>query len=251
MTSGDQQPETPDVVLRRVAKHLAPRSLSRMIDHPVDAALSEFRFTWDDNQSTRGMLQQAARLLGSIQAHFDSSFVNEVLEAEWIKDEAYHVLDQNYEGDHGCGFSAAVFDMVSTPRVLRPGIDTVLIGLGDAIKARWRQRWTDHVLSSELSSRPFAERRRIASLILDRWSRDLPEEIACGSPGKWAGELPGLVLLLMDNIAVRETIFDPAEEATPLGTTRSSQRPVGVRREPMVTACISRYASCGPEEGVS
>ena len=125
-----------------------PRTLSRMIDLPVDTALAEFRFTWLDEQSTRGMLQHSARLLELIQSHFTPSGASVLLEPECIKDEAYHALDQGYESDHGRGFSAAVFEMVATPRVLRPGIDTVLIRLGEAIKTRLRQRWTDYVLSS-------------------------------------------------------------------------------------------------------
>ena len=148
-------------------------------------------FVWDDGHPIDH--PHFHRVLAGFVAHVYAQGLpcRRRLSPSQARDEAVALLEYGYKGTCENGYFAAVLD---AGRAQPNGVEVVLVQLGEAIKAGWRQMHVRWVFAKFLDPSDWPLCCEIASVLLERLRICLPEEISHWQPAQFVDEIPELLM---------------------------------------------------------
>jgi len=176
MTSSSRPCQQAARVVETICSRLDENLIAQLVDEPIDRAVQSFRFWWEPPFDPVPF----HRLIGRLVAHLHryDSLTRTLAPSESMADEAVDLLAQHYQGAYEPGYDGALLDTVFQPAPPQEGIDGVLEGLAEIMKARRRKEYVDSVFAQHLDPLDSAMRRAIATHIVDRYGLDLSDELA-------------------------------------------------------------------------
>ena len=181
---------------------LDERAITERVDAPVDRALAGFRFVWsaDNASSVRRLHGVAGRLVAQLEG-------STIAEDPMDRDRAVAWLEA-HRGPLGGGWAEAYLEVVDDPEA---GIDRVLTGLGEAVKAQRRQRYRRSACVQRIETLDWDQKRELVAAILERFGTDLPPRLAACDPAALVDQIEPLVSEILEarrllrNVAECET----------------------------------------------
>jgi len=173
---------------------LDERAIAERVDAPVDRALAGFRFTWseDDAPSVRRLHGVAGRLVAQLEGSTTAD--DPQTENPMDRDRAVAWLEA-HRGPLGGGWAEAHLEVVEDPEA---GINRVLAGLGEAVKAQRRQRYRRSICASRIETLDWDQKRELVAAILDRFGADLPPRLAACDPAALVDQIEPLLREILD-----------------------------------------------------
>lgn len=177
--------------VREILGALDERAVATRIDAPIDRAVRTFTFTWETPFSPCRFHGVIGAFVAHVHAHFDQPAP--VAPAGWAEAEAIALLEQGYQGTYESGYDGALLDVINPPEPPAEGIDTVLVNLGEIIKAVQRRRYEEWVYARFTD--PFDQDlgRAIVACLLDQFGDDLPEPLVRTRSFELVTQIPYLV----------------------------------------------------------
>ncbi len=182
--------DNPRDLLQQMLAELDERELRRQIDDPVDAAVAEYvgQLSMPSPPTQRDVLDAVSGLLRHVYCK-GLAFRRELPTGQ-VRREAAFLLENCYAGTGGRGFSVALSEACAGGHDV---VVSVLMTLGDAMKAVERRKFLWVTLTGRLSLLPLESRYRLAEHVWEAWSPHL-SKVAALSPREVAARLPELVL---------------------------------------------------------
>jgi len=116
---------------------LSEPAMARRIDDPIDRAVKGFRFVWSQPFSHRAFQQ----IIGEFVEHVYRCGLPcpRILTSSQACDEAVAILERGYRNNENIEYDGALVAAAADPK---HGIDQVLAGMSDIIKAQRREAYT-------------------------------------------------------------------------------------------------------------
>jgi len=158
------------------------------IDNPIDAAAETF--VYDEGEAASH--QKLHQVLASFVQHVfrNGPRPPQELSLAQAGAEAIALLETGYSS-HASGYDAALVDAMN-PR--HDGVNLVLAQLAEIIKVNERRKYTQWVFASALEPLTWAQKCRVAEVLLDHLRPFLPPEMRCCVAAQVVDELPALIL---------------------------------------------------------
>jgi len=184
MTSFDRMTQRAARIVENICSRLDEGLIARLADEPIDRAVESFRFVWEQPFDPA----QFHRLIGGLVMHVKccGGLARTMATTEMLEDEAVVLLAQHYQGAFELGYDGALLDIVFQPALPQEGIDSVLEGLAEIMKARRRKEYVDSVFARYLDPLDAGLCRAIAKHVVEHFGPILPQELLLCEPSKLA-----------------------------------------------------------------
>lgn len=185
----------PQIILEQILRELDDSEVCRLIDDPLEAALTDYLQQLDlpANVTQEDVLAAAAGLVMHLYAH--ALPFRRLLPERLARAEAAHLLERSYSGAAGAGFSAGLFDASEQGP---EGVQSVLMTLAGAVKTLERREmlWTS--LDARLALLSLAQRYRLAEHVWEKWG-PYHEKVRVQTPGEVMLSLSDLISEFADS----------------------------------------------------
>jgi hypothetical protein len=192
-------------IVDRILFLLDEQAIARAADLPVAQALDSFTLVWNPPFS----VAQFHRVIGEFVAHVHACETSAArsTSVDRAKDEAIALLERGYRSADEPGYDGALLDVVYPPELFSEGIVTVLINLGEAMKAARRQQYIDWVYARHID--PFDHKlgRAIVAHILHWNRRVFPEDLRQCGEFELVDQIPFLIDSLRETGQVVEELL--------------------------------------------
>ena len=186
MNSNDENEAA--AIIDRIFDLLDEEQIRHVIDEPIEAAVAAFRLEEKPPLSHRDFHQAIAGLVRHVYKH--GVPLPKMLSPSQACAEAISLLEAGYESAEARGYEAALLDVLNPAQ---NGLELVLAGLTESIKAQERRKYVEWVFASTLGPLGWRMRCQVAGQLRDQLRPFLPPMLQQCSAAQLADEIPALI----------------------------------------------------------
>lgn len=171
MTNSEAEAQAEEI-LNKILYLLSERQISKVVDDPIDTAVSQIHFTEQSPPTHKTFNALISRFVQHVSRHGLSLCQN--LTSPQALSEAMALLNQYYRNGGSTGYDGALFDACqSEPN----GIEDILAFITEAIKVKKRQVYVHWVYASLVNPLDWELRRRIVDTLMARYEDNYSDNL--------------------------------------------------------------------------